>query len=44
MWSAAVLMVFVGMGFAQTVKAGNKMTPFVRGINNLGIWLSDRIG
>lgn len=32
-----------GVGFVQTVKAGNKMTPLIRVINNLGTWLSDRI-
>lgn len=42
-WYAAVWVAFVVVGFAQTVKAGNKMTPFIRAINNLGIWLSDRI-
>lgn len=42
-WYAAVWAVFVAVGFAQTVKAGKKMTPLIRAINNLGIWLSDRI-
>ncbi len=43
-WYAFVWVAFVAAGFAQTVKAGNKMTPFIRSINNLGIWLSNRIG
>ena len=42
-WYVAIWAAFVLMGFAQTVKAGNKMTPLIRTINNLGIWLSDRI-
>ncbi len=42
-WYAVVWMCFVAAGVAQTVKAGKKMTPFIRAINNLGIWLSDRI-
>jgi hypothetical protein len=42
-WYVAVWAAFVMMGFAQTVRAGNKMTPLIRTINNLGIWLSDRI-
>jgi hypothetical protein len=42
-WYAVVWAVFVLMGFVQTVKAGNKMTPLIRTINNLGIWLSDII-
>lgn len=42
-WYATVWVAFVAVGFAQTVKAGNKMTPFIRAINNLGIWLSNRI-
>ncbi len=43
-WYAAAWAVFVAAGFVQTVLARNKMTPLIRGINNLGIWLSDRIG
>ncbi len=43
-WYAIVWVAFIAVGFAQTVKAGNKMTPFIRAINNLGIWLSDQIG
>ena len=42
-WYAAIWVAFIMMGFAQTVRAGNKMTPLIRTINNLGIWLSDRI-
>jgi len=43
-WYAAVLAAFVLLGFAQTVRAGNRMTPLIRAINNVGIWISDRIG
>jgi hypothetical protein len=42
-WYAAIWVAFIMVGFAQTVRAGNKMTPFIRSINDLGIWLSDRI-
>jgi hypothetical protein len=38
LWTAVII-----LGFVQTVRAGNKMTPLVRTINNIGIWLSDRI-
>jgi hypothetical protein len=38
LWTAVAI-----MGFVQTVRAGNKMTPLIRTINNIGIWLSDRI-
>jgi hypothetical protein len=40
----AALAVFVLLGIAQTLLAGNQMTYFIRSINNIGIWLSDRIG
>jgi hypothetical protein len=40
---AAVCAVLIVIGSAQTIKAGNKMTPLVRAINNIGIVLSDRI-
>lgn len=43
-WYAAVLAAFVLLGFAQTVLAGDRMTPLIRAINNIGIWISDRIG
>ena len=43
-WYAVVGVAFIAAGFVQTVRAGNKMTPFIRAINNLGIWLSNRIG
>jgi hypothetical protein len=42
-WYAAVLAVLPVLGLAQTVKAGNKMTPLIRAINNIGITLSERI-
>jgi len=42
-WYAAVWAVLIVVGFAQTVWAGNKMTPLVRAINNIGIGLSERI-
>jgi hypothetical protein len=42
-WYAAVWGAFVVIGFAQTVQAGDKMTPIIRSINDIGIWISDRI-
>lgn len=42
-WYAAVWAAFILAGFIQTVRAGNKMTPLIRNINALGIWLSNRI-
>ncbi len=43
-WYEMVLVMFIAVGVAQTIRAGNKMTPFIRAINNLGIWFSNRIG
>ena len=42
-WYAAIWTLFIVAGSVQTVMAGKKMTPLIRAINNLGIWLSDRI-
>ncbi|MBN2115782.1 MAG: HXXEE domain-containing protein [Anaerolineales bacterium] len=42
-WYAVVLAALIMIGFAQTVRAGSKMTPLIRTINNIGVWLSDRI-
>jgi hypothetical protein len=42
-WYAAVWAVPIVMGLAQTMRAGNKMTPLIRAINNIGIGLSERI-
>jgi hypothetical protein len=42
-WYAAVWVAFVVIGLAQTIRAGDKMTPLIRSINNIGIWISDRI-
>jgi len=42
-WYAAVWAAFVVIGFAQTVRAGDKMTHIIRSINDIGIWISDRI-
>ena len=42
-WYAAVWAVVLVLGLAQTVKAGNKMTPLVRAINTIGIVLVNRI-
>ncbi|RPJ23587.1 MAG: HXXEE domain-containing protein [Chloroflexi bacterium] len=42
-WYVAVLAALIMIGSAQTIRAGNKMTPLIRTINNIGIWLSDRI-
>jgi hypothetical protein len=43
-WYAAVLAASVLLGFAQTIRAGDRMTPLIRAINTIGIWISDRIG
>ena len=40
----AVWAVVLVLGLAQTVRAGNKMTPFIRAINNIGIMLANRTG
>ena len=42
-WYAAVWVVVLVLGLTQTVKAGNKMTPLIRAINDIGIMLADRI-
>lgn len=42
-WYVAILAALIVMGSIQTIWAGNRMTPLIRGINNIGIWLSDRI-
>lgn len=42
-WYVAIWVGFILLGSIQTITAGNKMTPLIRGINNIGIWLSDRI-
>ena len=42
-WYVAIWMAVVIMGFAQTVRAGSRMTPLIRTINDIGIWLSERI-
>ena len=43
LWYVAIWAAVVILGLIQTVRAGNKMTPLIRAINNIGIWLSDRI-
>ena len=40
---AAVWAAFILAGTVQTVRAGANMTALIRTINNIGIWLSDRI-
>jgi hypothetical protein len=40
---AAVYAVFILAGTVQTVRAGANMTALIRAINNIGIWLSDRL-
>ncbi len=42
-WYAALWGALVILGVAQTVKAGNQMTPLIRTINTIGIWLAERI-
>lgn len=42
-WYVTVLGIFVMLGFAQAVRARDRMTPLIRAINNVGIWISDRI-
>ena len=42
-WYAAVCVAFILIGSVQTVTAGSRMTPLIRAINNIGIWLSDRL-
>jgi hypothetical protein len=42
-WYLAIWMAVVVLGFIQTVRAGNKMTPLIRSINEIGIWLSGKI-
>jgi hypothetical protein len=42
-WYALFWTIIIFIGFAQTIKAGNKMTPLIRTINEIGIWLSERI-
>ncbi len=43
-WYAAVWVIVLVLESAQTVRAGNKMTPIIRAINNIGIMLANRIG
>lgn len=42
-WYVAVWAVLIGLGLIQTVRAGNKMTPFIRAVHNIGIRLSEKI-
>jgi hypothetical protein len=42
-WYVAIWTAVVILGLVQTVRAGNKMTPLIQAINNIGIWLSERI-
>jgi hypothetical protein len=42
-WYALIWTLIIILGFIQTVRAGNKMTPLIRTINEIGIWLSNRI-
>ena len=39
----AVCAAFILAGTLQTVRAGSNMTALIRTINNIGIWLSDRL-
>jgi hypothetical protein len=42
-WYAAIWTVFIAAGFIQTVIAGSRMTPLIRGINLIGIKLAEMI-
>jgi hypothetical protein len=42
-WYAALLAAAVLLGLAQTVRAGDRMTPLICAINDVGIWISDRL-
>jgi hypothetical protein len=42
-WYALFWTIIIIIGFTQTIKSGNKMTPLIRTINEIGIWLSERI-
>ena len=43
-WYAVALGVVIILGFAQTAISGSRMTALIRSGNQIGIWLSDRIG
>ncbi len=43
LWYAAILLLFIAAGSIQTILAGSKMPPLIRGINEIGIWLAERI-
>jgi hypothetical protein len=43
LWYVMICVSFIIIGFIQTIRAGNKVSPLIRGINKIGIWLSNRI-
>jgi hypothetical protein len=43
LWYALICVILIGVGFIQTIRAGNKMTPLIRTINLIGIALSEKI-
>lgn len=42
-WYVALWGGFVLLGVAQTVRAGSQMTPLIRAINTIGVWLAERM-
>jgi hypothetical protein len=42
-WYALIWTIIIILGFIQTIRAGNKMTPLIRTVNEIGIWLSNLI-
>ena len=43
LWYMMVCAALIVIGAVQTIMAGNKMTPLIRAINNIGIALSEKI-
>jgi hypothetical protein len=43
LWYALICVILIAVGFIQTIRAGNKMTPLIRTINLIGIALSEKI-
>ncbi|MBI9050994.1 MAG: HXXEE domain-containing protein [Anaerolineaceae bacterium] len=44
LWYGILCVVPVVLGIIQTIRAGNKMPPFIQAINRLGIYLSEKLG
>jgi hypothetical protein len=43
-WYVVVWAVPAVLGLAQTVRAGNRITPLVHFVHNTGIWVSQKVG